>query len=571
MISKASLSKIKVAYEIWLKENENNTFYHPYLVEELVAYNKSIQDFDQIFNKIPRIVHYRPFFYGWLKDEIDELNLRVLEKRFELGQNIKFIKSILKNTKETKSVLKSGERIELTAYGDSKLQNREVIAYTFKFTDDLLTSYDDNSDKSMDYFKLSDNPLDMMLEGSELIKFLKSNNLLDLITDKRILYELQQSYSGSGLILHLKQNALLHLVSGNATFDIIQENKKGLKFIRFIQENGFYSECPKIYFTTAVSEYLIDFNKEVEKLNKLIKSSQYFATDRATLLFKNKQLEFNKDISKSNVQEYSVPGQYLEKFYAIDEYLILFQDYFNGSKFTQEEFTKMGFSAEESSKNLNEQTNISNNIQELFGINESRSLELGASNSGPSGAWYSKKWLVYLLLILFFPMGLYGLAKNKSISGVTKFIIYGILGFLIYTAYKGNILSALNQSVATPVDSFQIDSTMGPSFIFNNKAQDTIVVAYGYKYKKGVRSVGWYQIKPESSIQFPIPSDLTNDAIYWYAESIKGMKWVGKDKKFCIDHLNSFDIKKKKTSKCVETAVFTQRLLTQTYNTIDIQ
>jgi uncharacterized membrane protein len=168
-------------------------------------------------------------------------------------------------------------------------------------------------------------------------------------------------------------------------------------------------------------------------------------------------------------------------------------------------------------------------------------------------------------------VGLYGLAKNKSISGITKFVIYGIFGFLIYTAYKGDVSDVLNNSVVAPADSFEIDTTMGPSFIFTNKAKDTISVAYGYKYKKGWRSTGWYQIKPDGSLQFPIPTDLTNDAVYWYAKSIGGVKWAGKDKKFCIDPQNAFDIKKKKIAKCQETAIFTKSLLKQTYNTIDIQ
>ena len=563
MISNTSLSKIKVAYQIWLKENENNIFYNPDLVEELIKNNKSILDFDLILQKVPKLVHYRPFFGGWLKGEIDQLNLKVLGKKFELGQDIKFIKAILKKTKESKSVLKSGERIELTAYGDSKLQNREVVAYTFKFTDNLLTSYEDNSDKATNIFKSSDNSIKLFVDGDNLIKFLKINNLLDLLTEKRILVELQKSFSGSGLILFLKQNDFMHLVSGNDIYDFIQKDKHGLKFITFIKDNGFATSCPSSYFKSAVNEFYEDLNQVIDKLKKLINSSQYFAKDRATMLFKENQLEFSKEISKTKVQEYSIPGQYYDKYYAIDEYLVLFQDYFIRSNFSQNDFAKIGFSAEDITKSLDEQTSISNKIQELFGLNESRAFS--------SGGWYSKKWLVYLLLVLFFPVGLYGLAKNKSISGITKFISYVSFGFLMYAAYKENVSQVLNNIVVAPADSFEIDTTMGPSFIFTNKAIDTISVAYGYKYKKGWRSIGWFQIKPDSSLQLPIPTDLTNNAVYWYAESIGDVKWAGKDKRFCIDHQNAFDIKKKKTANCQETVVFTKNLLSQTYNTIDIQ
>ncbi len=504
MISKTTLPKIKAAYKAWFKDNPNITFYHPDLVEELVNNNKSIEDFDQILGTVPQIVFYRSFFDGWLNDEIDELNLLVLEEQFELGQKLEYIEAVMQNTNESRSVLKSGERVELTAYGDSIKQNREVVAYVFKFTDGLLTSYDDHSDKATNYFQdADDEQMVVEMDPNDFIEFLRSNNLLDLLTNQVV--------------------------------------------------NQFYSNT----------------NDEIKDIKSIINKTQYYATHRATMLFEEGDLDFNSE--EANFEEFNVPDRYYVSFYAIDQFLVLFQDRFNRSKFTQDEFTVMGFSAEETSKNLNEQTSISNKIQELFGLNESRALELGASSSSSSGGWYTKKWLVYLLLVLFFPMGLYGLAKNKSISGITKTIIFGIFGFLLYTAYKGDVTEAINTSIVSPVDSFQIDTTMGPSFIFTNKANDTISVAYGYKYKKGWRSIGWYQIKPDSSVQFPIPSDLTNESVYWYAESYNGLKWEGKDKRFCVEHLNAFDIKKKKTAKCEETAVFTKILLTQTYNTIDIQ
>jgi hypothetical protein len=66
--------------------------------------------------------------------------------------------------------------------------------------------------------------------------------------------------------------------------------------------------------------------------------------------------------------------------------------------------------------------------------------------------------------------------------------------------------------------------------------------------------------------QHNLPVDLLFDD-----EQIGDVKWAGKDKSFCIDHQNAFDIKKKKTANCQETVVFTKNLLSQTYNTIDIQ
>jgi len=57
-------------------------------------------------------------------------------------------------------------------------------------------------------------------------------------------------------------------------------------------------------------------------------------------------------------------------------------------------------------------------------------MELQNSNS-----WYEKKWLVIVLCIVFFPIGLYALWKNTSISkgwkiGVTVFFAFGIIANL---------------------------------------------------------------------------------------------------------------------------------------------
>lgn len=50
--------------------------------------------------------------------------------------------------------------------------------------------------------------------------------------------------------------------------------------------------------------------------------------------------------------------------------------------------------------------------------------------------WYDKKWLVFLLCWLFFPIGFYGLWKNKSISLITKSILTLLLIFFLYYATK---------------------------------------------------------------------------------------------------------------------------------------
>lgn len=580
MITNTSLPKIIKAYQSWLKENDNNTFYHPEVVEALVKNGKTINDFEKLVNTTPKITNYRAFFNSWLKSEINDLNLKVLNKKFELGQEIDYIKAVLLKTKETKSVLKSGERIELTAYGDSKLQNREVVAFTFKFTDNLLTSYEDNTDKAENYFKSKDNPIELALEGKALFEYLNTNKLIQLLSEARLLKELKKSYSGSGLIAHLKQYDLLHLVPGDELFHTIRKDKRGKSFIKFVNDNQYSGTCPASIYKLAIEEFHTEINGVLTTVEKVIQSTKYHATDRATLLFKENQLEFTKDVSKVNMTEFSVPGEYVSKFYAIDEYLGAFEKYYDRTKFTQQDLAGFKVSTEEISNYLNDQTRISTIIDKLKNLNESRALELGASttttysyqtnSTSSESSWYDKKWLVYLLLFLFFPIGLIGVAKNKSMSGFTKLVIFGIFVFLIYAAYKGNVSNSLNSSVE-PKAGFTIDSTMAPSVFITNKSKEAISIAYGYKYKKGWRSIGWFPIKSDSTFQIEIPSDMINDSFYWYAESEKGMKWIGTDKKFCIDGQNAFDIKKKKTGKCSDKAVFSRLQIAGKYTQLEVK
>ena len=65
--------------------------------------------------------------------------------------------------------------------------------------------------------------------------------------------------------------------------------------------------------------------------------------------------------------------------------------------------------------------------------------------------WYDKDWLVILWCILFFPLGLYGLWKTKSISSINKKYILGVLAIiLVLSIYydKGRLKNAISSSLA---------------------------------------------------------------------------------------------------------------------------
>lgn len=49
----------------------------------------------------------------------------------------------------------------------------------------------------------------------------------------------------------------------------------------------------------------------------------------------------------------------------------------------------------------------------------------------PKTKWYDKDVWVYVWLVLFFPVGLYGLYKNETIGRGIKYTIYGVFSILI--------------------------------------------------------------------------------------------------------------------------------------------
>lgn len=52
--------------------------------------------------------------------------------------------------------------------------------------------------------------------------------------------------------------------------------------------------------------------------------------------------------------------------------------------------------------------------------------------------WYDNKLVVYLLIILFFPVGLYALWKNNQISKPVKWVVTGVLAFFVIAVYNAD-------------------------------------------------------------------------------------------------------------------------------------
>ncbi len=60
----------------------------------------------------------------------------------------------------------------------------------------------------------------------------------------------------------------------------------------------------------------------------------------------------------------------------------------------------------------------------------------GVATTADETPWYQRTYWVYLLLVIFCPIGLYGLWKNTLFSAKKKWILTG-LTLLLWSAYGG--------------------------------------------------------------------------------------------------------------------------------------
>ncbi|WP_211196215.1 FxLYD domain-containing protein [Flavobacterium sp. H122] len=96
--------------------------------------------------------------------------------------------------------------------------------------------------------------------------------------------------------------------------------------------------------------------------------------------------------------------------------------------------------------------------EEIENIKQQRVMKNGNTSNSTSkhreisNAWYEKNWLVILLCVLFFPVGLYALWKNSSIAKGWKIAITVIISLIILTNL-GDEKIKTNSSNASTVSS----------------------------------------------------------------------------------------------------------------------
>lgn len=57
---------------------------------------------------------------------------------------------------------------------------------------------------------------------------------------------------------------------------------------------------------------------------------------------------------------------------------------------------------------------------------------MGNGYQPESTRWYNKTWLVLLLCLFVFPLGLVGLWKSRTIPPLLKAVVVGMLAYVLY-------------------------------------------------------------------------------------------------------------------------------------------
>ena len=90
------------------------------------------------------------------------------------------------------------------------------------------------------------------------------------------------------------------------------------------------------------------------------------------------------------------------------------------------------------------------NIQERYNSNNNFKTNQNSNSmeNSNSNAWYEKTWLVVILCIIFFPVGLYALWKNSSISKGWKISITALISIIVLANLGGNDKKSINSTSA---------------------------------------------------------------------------------------------------------------------------
>jgi hypothetical protein len=160
---------------------------------------------------------------------------------------------------------------------------------------------------------------------------------------------------------------------------------------------------------------------------------------------------------------------------------------------------------------------LTNNIQQINSqtnnfqtTQNSNSMDYNNSNSN---SWYEKTWLVVILCILFFPVGLYALWKNSSISKGWKIGVTAIIALIVIAN-----LGDKDKTSATSTKTQNVVETEQP-----NTTETETVANVEENKADAEREIVSEKLKAKAERDFP--DDFTTQE-YWLNEQMKAYDYM---------------------------------------------
>lgn len=201
-------------YRQQLKSTKHDKIMQFDLLEKLLIKNK-LQRYLDVKKKIKNSINaqlrgFDHLFSDLLQDKISDLDIEIYCNNFEPNQNIKYFREYFNNTKETENYSHKGTIIELKAYGDSKKINREVIAFTGNFKDNLLHSFSDKTSEAQYFVDKETEDIDYYENDINLIKLLLEKDLIEVLSESSLNSILIKNASAFFILYNANKHGLVN-------------------------------------------------------------------------------------------------------------------------------------------------------------------------------------------------------------------------------------------------------------------------------------------------------------------------------------------------------------------------
>lgn len=98
-------------------------------------------------------------------------------------------------------------------------------------------------------------------------------------------------------------------------------------------------------------------------------------------------------------------------------------------------------------------------IHEISTVNPANYHQINKGEYVTKGnAWYDKTWLVIILCIIFFPIGLYALWKSSTITKGWKIAITAVIAVIVIANLRDSETKESNSLTESPIETEQLDS-----------------------------------------------------------------------------------------------------------------